>query len=467
MNVNRLLAAIGAVSLVAGTVGLGAGHASADEPVNFAGSAQGVGVEVIVDRTNQLPFNPTAKLGYAASSALLTSNNEREAIGAFFDPGALVLTGPRLLPLICEAALQLPVLPIALPLPPIEPPECPALPPEVGYPFYAKASGDNPGPIDTSLPVPGSDPNQAFSVTVGQARAAISPDGNTATGTSTMGQGSTVSGGVPISIGSSVSTSTVSHEGSTVKSTSVVELKDVNIAGALVIGSMRTVATATGIFKGAHDGTAETTFGDVTLVGQPATIDNTGIHFAGQSQGGDVINQAQAVLDFVLSQANLTMALAQPRVDKPDAEHVNALAGGVLLRLKVTDPKGETVTVSSTFGAATAKVSNAIDASALVEAPSDAPTSDVLPFSTGDTPSLVAGLDSTPLGGGAPQLTTARPATNAGAVRPVALAQRLNQRMLKALYSLVALMGLACLTLAAWRAHAAAADRRLALGAMS
>lgn len=110
---------------------------------------------------------------------------------------------------------------------------------------------------------------------------------------------------------------------------------DLDVAGILHISSLRTEVTgALGGLPGSSAHQESTTFSGVTVAGQPATIDNDGVHAAGQTLGGQVIG-AQQQIDDALSSAGISVRsipAAAPNVTS-DGTGAELSSGGIIVSL--------------------------------------------------------------------------------------------------------------------------------------
>jgi hypothetical protein len=426
----------------------------------FRAEASAAGVVISVDRSNQLPFTPTLEQALSRTTAQISSNHEEKATAAFYDPGEIARTGPRLLPLVCST-LQLPVLPlpIEIPLPALE---CPELPPELVYPFYAQADGANPGPVDKGLALP-LDLSPLLHLLAGEASAVVAPDGTSAAARASFGGGSSSLVPVPVSLGVSTSEATTRVEGDRVIATSLTEVAGVNLGGLLTIGSMRLEVEAVGLPGGEHTVDVNTTYADVTLGGTPVEIGPEGLELSnGTSSGGDLLDQVAALLDFATGQIRGHLDFRPPEVVEGPNGSLIVDGGGFRYSSANPDPLGEVVSLVIDIGQVHAEVTNGTPTAA---APAPAPaTTAPQAVAAGELPSFSTGTMALPLAGlGAPAFppTPAPQPSSPATVSPVGhVARVLDVGVLRALYSLVASLALASATLAGWRAHAQAALQR-------
>jgi hypothetical protein len=112
-------------------------------------------------------------------------------------------------------------------------------------------------------------------------------------------------------------------------------ITDLDVAGILHVSSLRTEVTgALGGLPGSSAHQESTTLSGVTVAGQPATIDNDGVHAAGQTLGGQVIG-AQQPIDDALSSAGIsvrTVPAAAPNVTS-DGTGAELSSGGLVISL--------------------------------------------------------------------------------------------------------------------------------------
>jgi hypothetical protein len=455
----RFLVASALVLPAVGLVGV-APPARAQAVSIFRAEASAAGVVISVDRTNQLPFTPTVEQALSRTTARVSSNHEELATAAFYDPGEIARTGPRLLPLVCST-LQLPVLPlpIEIPLPALE---CPELPPELVYPFYAQADGANPGPVDKGLAAP-IDLPPLLHLSTGQASAVVAPDGTAAAARASFGGGSSSLVPVPVNLGVSTSEATTRVEGDRVIATSLSEITGVDLAGLLTIGSMRLKVEAVALPGGEHTVDIETAYEDVMLGGTPVKIGPEGLEVSeGTSAGGDLLDQVAALLDFATGQTRGHLEFRPPEVVEGPGGTLVVDGGGFRYSSANPDPLGEVVSLVIDIGQVHAEVTNG---TATAAGPAPGPGTTAPPaVAAGELPPFSGGTMALPLAGlGAPvspPTPALRPSAPA-AVSPVGhVARVLDVAVLRALYSLVASMALASATLAGWRAHAQAAVQR-------
>ena len=183
----------------------------------------------------------------------------------------------------------------------------------------------------------------------------------------------------PVDVGNISATDSVKVGTSSVTDSASTQVSGIDIAGVVDIAGLTTSASAT------SDGTTGTPtstlhLGAVTVDGQPAYIDNTGVHVttASSSATGFEPAQLQELVNGTLSQDGITIALLSPTLTTNGAQ-ASADAGGLQIaishQLDVPFIPGEptipvpelgntglpaglyTVTTSITFGLAQASVS--------------------------------------------------------------------------------------------------------------
>ena len=183
----------------------------------------------------------------------------------------------------------------------------------------------------------------------------------------------------PVDVGNISATDSVKVGASSVTDSASTQVSGIDIAGVVDIAGLTTSANAT------SDGTTGTPtstlhMGAVTVDGQPAYIDNTGVHVttASSSATGFEPAQLQELVNGTLSQDGITVALLSPTLTTNGAQ-ASADAGGLQIsishQLDVPFIPGEptipvpqlgntglpaglyTVTTSITFGLAQASVS--------------------------------------------------------------------------------------------------------------
>jgi hypothetical protein len=192
---------------------------------------------------------------YAAGAFDSSGGSESQAASVF--PGNLVVQGPALF---CSQVFT-----------------CPATPPD--YPLLADASYPRRSHAQASAdqqPV-GSGP---FVVTPASSTATATGNGNNA---STAAGAMTVLSGTPvaISIGSSTATSRVTSTSTSLVTHVESLVSDIDVAGLVHVGSIRAVDDITVSATGKPIDIPHVTVTGVTVAGQRAQVDETGLHVAG------------------------------------------------------------------------------------------------------------------------------------------------------------------------------------------
>jgi hypothetical protein len=185
-------------------------------------------------------------------------------------------------------------------------------------------------------------------------------------------------------------------------STATSKASDVDFAkGVLHIDSITSIASATtdGV-KAAGEG--HTTVSGAKIAGQPATIDENGVHFSSSSASDAVVNQ---VAQQALARSGLTIYVTKPDKQESGASGTYT-SGSVLVTYHVQD---QFFTI--TFGGASASVNAApaFDAGALA----DLGGAPVTPALAGASPASASSPASSP------SLASAEPAGGSGASAPV------------------------------------------------
>ena len=139
-------------------------------------------------------------------------------------------------------------------------------------------------------------------------------------------------GSAGVDVGSIQSTNAVAVTTSEVTATSGSILKSIDIAGVLDISQLTSSASS---LSDGTTGTPSATLhlAGVTAEGQPAYIDQQGVHVSATSPSTGVTPaQAQQALDTTLAQDGITVRLADP-VDKANGPEASADAGGLVVTL--------------------------------------------------------------------------------------------------------------------------------------
>lgn len=292
-------AAILAVGLAAGgSVGL-VPAAAAAPTYYFEGQTTATAVHLTL---TQKPASSliTASLvddaaGFAASSYDSSGSSEGQA--AAFYPGSLVVQGPQLL---CDDVFGSDPFPA-----------CPAAPP--AYPLLADASypRSKDAHADSNQSPVGSGP---FVVTPARSDAQADAGGNhgsTAAGSLSLLAGSPAA--VTVGAAAAQSTLRATADGITVHVESTVE--DVTIAGMVHIASVHTSDDVTVRSSGQPVDHPSVVVSGVTVAGQPASIDNDGVHVAGQNGPSLTQQLAQQGLTVRTVGVNRTDAPSSARSD--------------------------------------------------------------------------------------------------------------------------------------------------------
>lgn len=231
-------------------------------PPNFGPFANG-----IVDAT----------LGYATGD--FATGGDSSAGAAAFYPGNLVAQGPSLF---CQEVI--PDIPGA---------SCPGQLANFSYPLLAQASyptaprgsaGAGTGPVGgKGLPA---------AATPAPASATASASGNSSDTSLARGLFFTTTPAA-VSVGSASSTETSAATSESAAVTVTTTLKNVTIGGLLRIATLKTADSVVVNASGAVTDQPRTTLAGVTLAGQPASIDESGVHAAGRS-GALLVRQLSA-----------------------------------------------------------------------------------------------------------------------------------------------------------------------------
>jgi hypothetical protein len=269
----------------------------------------------------------------------LDSTGVSDAQAAIFTPGSGLEQGVgEFQGLICSSGI----------------PDCPTAP--ITNPLEAYASY----PAEPAVKATGQGPAYAtdgVSLASGSAAASAGPDGNTATaatGGGTILAGSTAA----LSLGavSSTLTQQISATGLVVTATSTVS--HVALAGVLAIDSVTATASQT-----LRDGSvvaraANVRLSGVTVLGQPAAIDGSGVHVLSAGDSGMTLGALNTVLSTALSAAHLTVTAG-------GVDHSAAGTGGR------TAASGLTINYDQTVPAALNPVTGVLGGTGLPNLPSE------------------------------------------------------------------------------------------------
>jgi hypothetical protein len=139
--------------------------------------------------------------------------------------------------------------------------------------------------------------------------------------------------GPALDVASIQSTNNTTIGASTVTGTAVTVLKGIDIGGVLSISQLTGSATST---SDGSQGTPDASLHlvDVTVAGQPAYVDQQGVHVAGQSTSGSGVTpqQAQATLDNTFAQDGISVRLLDPSKSTNGAEGI-ANSGGLVVSI--------------------------------------------------------------------------------------------------------------------------------------
>lgn len=141
------------------------------------------------------------------------------------------------------------------------------------------------------------------------------------------------SSGPLLDVGSIQSTNTVTSSASSITGTATTVLKAIEIAGILDINQLNSNASATSDGnKGSPSGALHVV--DATVEGQPAYIDNQGVHISGNgvAPGGITPQEAQTALNTTFAQDGISLRLADPQMSSNAAEGT-ANSGGLVVTI--------------------------------------------------------------------------------------------------------------------------------------
>lgn len=309
----RLALHAAAATLLAGGGVLlaGAPSSAADvaRPDSYGGDATASALHFMADRNPQpTPVSDVfhAELPYATTS--LDSSGGASASAASLYPGGGILGAPALM---CQFATQFCTAPIPR------------------YPLIADASYPT-HPDDQADSAPGTFEQGPLSIRPNVTVAHADPNRVEAT---TEAAGATVSG--VLSADSATTHSKQVFNGGTlvVTAESVVTGLDIG-GGALHIDGLRSVATASVNGSTVTSSSATTTITGATAGGVAVTIDSTGVHVAGQGDGGAAQGQVNTAL-ATLKSAGINVRLLTPtKLAKSGA--ASAVTGGLLVTFAQT-----------------------------------------------------------------------------------------------------------------------------------
>jgi hypothetical protein len=272
-------------------VGFGGAVVAASPPANLSlsGDANASPLEVQMV-AGTVAKDPLVDARYAHAQADVASGDQETAHGSILDPGALVQTLPYEFAANCPPPSPFPQQP--------PPGGCPQFP---RWPFGADADAAHPeatGSVGGSSVGPLSFGAGEYNLSVAAGRAlASTTGGRVAVASLTVASGS--------------SQSSVTAQGSTVVSQVTERLHGVVIDGVLDIAAIEsTVTVRTGAGSpGASSG--RLTVSGVTVAGQAASIDGSGIHIVGRSQALPIGPAEEALQQ--LERAGIAVRMLEPQ----------------------------------------------------------------------------------------------------------------------------------------------------------
>ncbi|HVA60895.1 MAG TPA: hypothetical protein VNG13_10240 [Mycobacteriales bacterium] len=242
----------GSLAFQVETAAAGVQFAAVQTPPNFGPIVSG-----LVDATS----------GYAAG--LFQTGGDSDGQAAAFFPGNLVAQGPDLF---CAEVVQ----PNSPPFP-----ACPGPVATANYPLLAEANyPTRPAAHAAPAGTPASGP-APLAATPAAANATASATGDTGTSVAD-GLFALTGSGSAVSIGSETASETTTTDATAAHATVASVLSDVTIAGLVRIRSIRSVDVVTVPATGQPNDHPTVTVAGVTVAGQPATIDQSGIHVMGR-----------------------------------------------------------------------------------------------------------------------------------------------------------------------------------------
>ena len=443
-SVRLLAAAATAAAALLGQLPLGAGADTGNRLITYGAAAESWGVDIrVVPVALREEVQDVTDDATPHTTVEINATPHAFADAAFFDPGASARSGPALV----NGQLYVNHAPPVVP----------------NYPYTATTTSDAGNPRDvnagtsanytpepglpapfSTVAVPGVPAPTGFGTGTATAHADASPK---AVATAAVSYDD--AGGV--STGSSSGSSTATQAGGVVTAITVATIKDITVAGALHIGSETVTASASVDGSGNQKSAGEVTYNDVTVAGQPATIDQGGIHVQGQNGSVDQAKAALAQLNAALAQSGASLVAAEAvSSTKSDTGTATSSADG--LALKYTDPSN-TVQVLVSLGHAQAiahaLTENAVASSLAAAAPAAPPAAVSVPAAAGPAPPSLSGpAGSVTLAPAAPAPATPSraPASTAPAAAPNAVLAALHRRPL--ILPLVAGLAEVCLLLA-------------------
>jgi hypothetical protein len=285
----RLLAA---AALVSGPLVIAAAPASADSLFQGQTAATAVHVTITQQPASSIITASLIDDAFAYAASAYDSSGGSEALASSVYPGKLVVEGPALF---CSEVFT-----------------CPAAPPN--YPLLADASYPRAtdAHADANQQPLGSGP---FVVTPADATAQASATGNS--GQTAAGRISLLAGTpVAVTVGASTaSTKLVSTVGSITEQVAS-DVADVTIGGLVHIGSVATTDNITVKPGSKPTNTPHVVVTGVSVAGQPASIDESGLHVAGQN--GPELGRQLAAQGIAIRTVGTT------KTDAPDAARSDA-----------------------------------------------------------------------------------------------------------------------------------------------
>lgn len=296
----------------------GSGSSSASQVVGYNVTAEGIGAQFGFDIPGLIPL-PNENLIEADlpfSRTLITSGPQVDAIGSPYYPGDILGN---------FGGLASEFFPPQFPNPGNWPVMARAQYP--ANPAYGASNSFGPTPPSGSPLVPG----------ILSASAHASQGGGDATGNLSglvVGPGMGPGGAAALEVATVQATNTVQVATSTITATANSVLKTIAIAGMVDITQITSNASST------SDGTtgsptASLHLGQVTVAGQPAYIDDKGVHVVGTNPvpaGVPTPSDLQKTLDATLAQDGITIRLLDPQQTANGAEGT-ANSGGVLVSI--------------------------------------------------------------------------------------------------------------------------------------
>lgn len=301
------------------------------DPTNviFSGTASATGVRMAID-TNPpaIPVSDAFDVQVPGGVSQLTSTGTAKASASLASPGnsgsgiALICTADPRAGQLCQginsATSQTPIGPF--------PPDFP-LTATASYP----ENGGKPVTAAVSSPPLGAG---AFKAQPASATALAGP---TEVSTQSGVGSASLAAGTPLAMTSGTATETthqtIADGKLTVTANSTV--KNITIGGVIHIDQITSIATASNDGQGHTTKTGSVTASGVTVAGQPASIDNTGIHLGSQGDKGLLGQTVSKTLQQVLSSQGFTIQLLG--LDTTSSQDsVSADVGGLVIQFKRT-----------------------------------------------------------------------------------------------------------------------------------